>query len=41
MLVVLEGTLEIDGQVSKPGEVWHAATGGIGLHGQGTVLLTS
>jgi mannose-6-phosphate isomerase len=41
MIVVLEGTLEIDGQVSKPGEVWHAATGGIGLHGQGTVLLTS
>jgi mannose-6-phosphate isomerase len=41
MMVVLDGTLEIDGQAAKPGEVWHADTGGIGLYGQGTVLLTS
>jgi mannose-6-phosphate isomerase len=41
MIVVLDGALEIDGQAAKRGEVWHTDTGGIGLQGQATVLLTS
>jgi mannose-6-phosphate isomerase len=43
MIVVLEGSPEIDGQRASAGEVWHsdAGTGPIILTGQATVLLTS
>ena len=43
MIVLLEGTLEIDGQPARAGEAWYAdaGTGPIRLTGQATVLLTS
>src|SRR6478752_2304498 len=43
MIVPLDGSLKIDGQFARAGEVWstEAGTGAIELTGQGTVLLTS
>jgi mannose-6-phosphate isomerase len=41
MIVVLEGTLEIEGQPAKTGEVWYADMDVIELQGRATVLLTS
>jgi mannose-6-phosphate isomerase len=40
MIVVLEGSLEIDGQPATAGEVWHTDAGATELQGHGTVLLT-
>ena len=41
MIVVLEGSLEIDGQPATAGEVWHADAGrDVELKGRGDVLLT-
>jgi mannose-6-phosphate isomerase len=40
MIVLLEGSLEIDGQRARAGEVWHTDAGATGLKGRGTVLLT-
>jgi mannose-6-phosphate isomerase len=42
MIVLLEGSLEIDGQPSRPGEAWlaDAGQGPIELTGHATVLLT-
>jgi mannose-6-phosphate isomerase len=40
MIVVLEGTLKIEGQPAKAGEVWYTDAGAIELQGRATVLLT-
>ena len=40
MIVLLEGSLEIDGQPARAGEVWHSDARAIELTGNGTVLLT-
>ncbi|MGZ4836074.1 MAG: class I mannose-6-phosphate isomerase [Terriglobales bacterium] len=40
MIVLLEGSLEIDGQPARAGEVWHSDAGSVELKGRGTVLLT-
>jgi mannose-6-phosphate isomerase len=41
MIVVLEGTMKIDGQPASAGETWHAGGAAVKLQGHGTVLLTS
>jgi len=43
MIPVLEGSLEIDGQPAKAGEVWYSDAENVALElrGQGTVLLAS
>lgn len=40
MVVILDGSLTIDGQPARAGEVWHADTGRFELAGRATVLLT-
>jgi hypothetical protein len=40
MIVVLEGTLKIDGQRANAGETWHARGAAVELQGRGVVLLT-
>lgn len=41
MIILLNGSLKIDGQATRPGEVWHVRTDAVELQGQGTVLLSS
>jgi len=41
MIVVLDGSLKIDGQPANAGETWHANGAPVELQGRATVLLTS
>ena len=41
MIVLLEGSLEVNGQPSRAGEAWYADTEASELQGRGTVLLAS
>lgn len=41
MIVVLDGTVKIDGQRAGAGEAWHTGGAAVELQGRGTVLTTS